>query len=93
MFGDKGMLQCANVPEDPVLLTSSASGPSSSPLLFSFPQRYELAYQLEHDHFIDCILDPSQTISVTHRDVAMVTKIAQACERSLKEGRVVKVEA
>ena len=44
------------------------------------------------DHFVDMILDRSVKCAVSRDDVLLSTRIANACERSQKEGRMVELE-
>lgn len=55
--------------------------------------RFKEAYEREMDHFLDLILDPATTkCAVSQDDVLLSTRIANACERSQKEGRMVQLE-
>ena len=44
------------------------------------------------DHFVDLILDPSTECAVSRDDVLLSTRIANACDRSQREGRMVELE-
>ena len=90
MLGSKGMLQVRNVQED-FTVSLTQGGESLSPLRYSFPERYKEAYELEMDHFVTVILDPSVPLKVTQEEVLLSNKIANACERSLKEGRTISI--
>ena len=85
------MLVCENPRVDAVHCYDS-EGSASSPLLYSFPQRYELAYCHELDHFIDVVLDPSKSLSVTREQTLLASRVANACIRSQEEGRMVELE-
>ena len=90
------MLTCAgtrrkrkeNVHETTVQ-SATQDGIQSMPYHRSFPDHYKQAYLEELDHFIDVMLDPSIPLSVTKEQTLLVTRIAEACERSAKEGRMV----
>ena len=66
----------------------SADGGKTPPLQHSFPQRYEQAYLQEMEHFISVVRDPSIPLAVTKKEVILSSRVADACERSLKEGLV-----
>ena len=85
------MLQVQNIPDDPVLW-SSKEGVASPMLQFSFPERYKEAYLLELDTFVSIVLDPSLPCPISKADVLLSSRVADACETSLKEGRVVTFE-
>ena len=91
MFGKKGMLVCENSHEEPVFCYGT-EGAISTPLFYSFPQRYELAYRHELDHFINVVLDPSKPLSVTRDQTLLSSRVANACERSQREGKMVELE-
>ncbi len=83
------MLQVLNVPEKPVICFDGV-GSSMPPLQYSFPQR---AYLQEMECFLSSVLDPSIPIPVTKRIVLLCSRIAEACERSLKEGKMVTLDS
>ena len=51
-----------------------------------------MAYEREMDHFVDMVLDRSVKCAVTRNDVVLCTRVANACERSYKEGKMVELE-
>jgi len=51
-----------------------------------------LAYRRELDHFIDVVLDPSKPLSVTRDQTLLSSRVANACERSQREGKMVELE-
>ena len=85
------MLVCENVTEDPVTCYSQ-DGVTSAKVVYSFPQRYEKAYRRELDEFIDVIRDPSLSLKVQRKDTLLTTRVANACEKSAQEGRMVPLE-
>lgn len=89
--GSDGMVTCENPHSDNVHLYRE-EGYSGSPFQFSFPIRYEVAYGNEMDHFIDVVLDPSKKLHVGKRDTLLASRVADACERSQKLGRMVSLE-
>lgn len=54
VLGDKGMLQSQNRQPTTTIL-STDKGLNSDPFCYSFPQRYEHAYAIELDHFVDVL--------------------------------------
>ncbi len=82
------MLQVENVPENSTH-SSTAGGTNIPQYLHSFPQRYKEAYERELDHFVSAVLEPASTLSVTKEEVLLSSKIATACEDSLKGGKVI----
>ena len=44
------------------------------------------------DHFVGLVLDPSKPCAVSKEHVLLCTRIANACERSQKEGKIVGLE-
>ncbi|XP_022649037.1 uncharacterized protein LOC111267770 isoform X2 [Varroa jacobsoni] len=90
VFGSKGMLQNANHrPNGVFAWTPDAS--SQDPILYSFPSRYQEAYEMELEYFLNLVSGRAKP-EVLQDDVLAVTKIASACEKSAKEGVVVELE-
>ena len=54
--------------------------------------RFKVAYEREMDHFVDLVLDPTKQCLVKKDEVILVSRIANACDRSLKEGKMVELE-
>lgn len=54
--------------------------------------RFKIAYERELDHFVDLILDPSKPCAVSRDDVVLCTRIANACEKSQKECKMVELD-
>lgn len=92
MLGEKGMLRVENVHKDPVQ-SANSDGVTSSTYLHSFPERYKQAYREELNHFVDVVLDPSIPLCVTKEQTLLSSRIAEACEISAKEGRMVEIAA
>ena len=84
------MLQVENIPKDPTT-TLTQDGKASPLLLHSFPQRYKEAYEMELDHFVSVVLDPSVPLMITKEEVLLSSEVADACERSLKEGKMITI--
>ena len=51
-----------------------------------------MAYEQELDHFVSLVLDPTKQCAVTRDEVLLCTRVANACERSHKEGKMVELE-
>ena len=85
VFGSSGMLQCNN-PVTNVVTHMTQPATMTSPAPYSFPQRYEQAYMLELEHFLDLVGDPRKTLKVQKRDTLRATQLAIACETSYKNG-------
>lgn len=89
-FGDKGMVQ-ANNQQPTSVIVSNASGVTTDPYFYSFPQRYEKTYAAELAHFVQVIQRKVEPI-LTHQDVRKVTILASACEESCETGKPVQVK-
>ena len=88
VFGANGMLQCKNPPTDDVaIMTEPAT--MISPAIHAFSQRYEQAYLLEFDHFLDVVCDPERSMIVQKRDALRAAQLADACQMSYRIGQVV----
>jgi len=62
------------------------------PPCFSFPQRYQEAYRVEVNHFVNLARGVEKTPRLTHLDIHNITVILKACQQSLKEGIPVKIK-
>ena len=82
------MLQCNNPPSDNVAIMTGAATMTSS-AIYMFSQRYEQAYVLEFDHFLDVVSDPQKAMMVQKRDAMRVAQLAEACQTSYRTGQVV----
>lgn len=83
------MIQVGNVPIDS-MKTFDKDGGTSSALQYSFPQRYKDAYLREMDAFISIVRDPaSSSRPVSKQEVLLSSRVADACEESLREGKMV----
>ena len=89
VLGSKGILQVENIQKDPT--TTLTQDGKASPLLQSFSQRYKEAYEMEVDHFVSVVLDPSVPLMITKEEVLLSSEVADACERSLKEGKMITI--
>jgi len=89
VLGDKGMLQAMNRQPTTVIL-STEKGISTDPYCYSFPQRYDVTYALELDHFAD-VLNGKVQPKLSHDDSRKVAIIADAAEHSARTGKPVKI--
>ena len=83
VFGSEGMVQSKN-PSASAVLVSNGKGISDDILESSFNTRYEVAYKLELDHFVDAI--HGGDLKVRKDETLAACKVAQACEDSFKSG-------
>ena len=88
VLGEKGMLRVENIHETPIL-GADQYGVTLPTYEYSFPERYKQAYIAELDHFVDVVLDPSIPLCVTKEQTLLASRVAEACGRSAKEGRMV----
>lgn len=89
IFGSKGMAKAENNTADTLLHFDDQGGHSALPLHF-FLERYENAYRVCLQSFIDCILHDKPS-PVNAHDGLMATAIGIAAMKSLTEGRNVKM--
>lgn len=89
VHGSKGMASAENAHEARVEV-ATASGYTRPPLLDFFMQRYEGAYRAEIAAFITAI-DQKQTPPTTGHDGLMALVLAEAANRSVTEGKLIKV--
>ncbi|WP_256761173.1 inositol 2-dehydrogenase [Cohnella sp. WQ 127256] len=88
-FGSKGVATADNdYPNTAVLSTEDGIWRDKPPHFFL--ERYNAAYVLETEQFIDCVLNGS-AVPVSGEDGWQAEKIAWAAKRSLHERRVVKL--
>lgn len=89
IFGSKGMMRC----ENPLKTTNhfyDGSGGHSDRHLDFFIDRYEKAYRLEMEAFINALRNKTP-MPVTEEDGLQAMRIAEAANRSLLESRPVKL--
>ena len=90
VLGSEGMMEVTN-PQSDSLMRSSGKGRSLSPIEYSFPQRYRIAYREELLAFARCVGDRSDA-PVSHEQARMNYIVAEAMEESHRTGRPIKVE-
>jgi len=83
--GTDGMLEAENRPQNTVVF-SGAEGSTRAPIDYSFPTRYFDAYRAEFACFLSCVRGEA-SVPITHRDVRLNHRIAEAAELSAREGR------
>jgi myo-inositol 2-dehydrogenase/D-chiro-inositol 1-dehydrogenase len=90
VFGSAGMLQTGNRPRT-LTLQAGKGGVVAPPIDFSFPTRYRDAYRLELECFLECVRGEREA-PVTRQDVLRTHGVADAAERSYREGQPVRIE-
>ncbi|MDH3684864.1 MAG: Gfo/Idh/MocA family oxidoreductase [Myxococcales bacterium] len=83
--GTHGLLEAENRPQNTVVF-SGAEGSTRAPIDYSFPTRYFDAYRAEFACFLRCVRGEAH-VPISHRDVRLNHRIADAAERSAREGR------
>jgi myo-inositol 2-dehydrogenase/D-chiro-inositol 1-dehydrogenase len=87
VFGRGGMLQVENRPQT-LTVSAAEAGIARPPVDPSFPTRYRDAYRAEFACFLDCVRGTRQ-VPITHEQVRRSHAVADAAERSFREGRPV----
>ncbi len=85
VFGSGGMLQVENRPRT-LAVRASEAGIARPPADHSFPTRYRDAYRAELECFLDCVRG-KRAVPITHEQVRRSHAVAEAAERSFREGR------
>jgi myo-inositol 2-dehydrogenase/D-chiro-inositol 1-dehydrogenase len=91
VFGSRGMLQVENQPRDRVV-RSRDDGITRPPVDTSFPSRYREAYQAELACFLACVRG-ERSVPIDYEDVRRSHRLADAAERSFREGAPVRIDA
>jgi myo-inositol 2-dehydrogenase/D-chiro-inositol 1-dehydrogenase len=89
VFGSKGMAASENVLEDNVNLSLENGSLASKPLYF-FLERYAKSFELEIAAFIQCLRN-GEPSPVSGSEARQSVLIAMAAERSMREGRLVRL--
>ncbi|NDW04854.1 inositol 2-dehydrogenase [Jiella pacifica] len=89
LLGSDGMLEARNEIENTVV-KSTAAGVSSAKPMFFFLERYMRAYQIEWAAFVDAV-EGGKPVPASVEDGVNALALAEAANRSLKEGRPVAV--
>jgi len=90
VYGDSGMVQVENKPTTSCVI-SNDTGVINDNVMYSFPQRFEEAYYLELDHFVQVALDGA-TPRVNHEDCRSAYIIADCAKRSADTKQPVKID-
>ncbi|CAK9826816.1 Uncharacterized oxidoreductase YrbE [Anthophora retusa] len=91
VFGPKGMITADNQLSLSVTTQYGLQGVNTPPILYSFPSRFINAYRRELDHFVDVVLGKDES-SVLPKETLAVSKIASACEESVRTGNMVEIK-
>lgn len=92
VFGNKGMVKVEN--ERPCHSTEvvvGQTGIQQTPIFYSFPSRYKLAYFYEMEHFLD-IVQHKVPMEVTSWQTLAVSKIATLAEKSARTGQTIDID-
>lgn len=90
LFGSKGMVISDNHRENHVTRHIAGATNIAAPLQHFFIERYQDAFTAELDNFIDAV-EGSAPLDVGFEDGRLALALADACFRSVAEGRVVPV--
>lgn len=88
LFGSKGMVISGNHRENQVTRHVAGSTNVSAPLQHFFIERYAEAFNAEIDHFVDAV-ETGAPVPVGFEDGRLALLLAEACIRSVAEGRTV----
>ena len=88
LFGDKGMVISENQRENHVTLHGRSATGVSAPLKNFFIERYKDAFAAEIDNFVDAA-EGRAPLEVDFEDGRKAMVLAEACIRSVAEGRTV----
>ncbi len=90
VFGSKGMLLNDNLRATTLRAYTERETETQAPLLNFFLERYEAAYRLELDAFVDAVIE-GRPMPVSARDGRQALRLADAALESAETGRLVKV--
>lgn len=92
VFGNKGMIKVENErPCHSTEIVLGHEGVKQTPIYYSFPSRYKLAYQRELEHFLD-VVQHGVPMDVTSWQTLAVSKIATVAEESARTGKAVQID-
>ncbi|RWS16328.1 inositol 2-dehydrogenase-like protein [Dinothrombium tinctorium] len=89
VFGNKGML-CSNGVRPTAVEHHSSIGTTQVPICNSFATRYAESYNIEVEHFINC-MKGTQQIEVKDFQTLAVNKVASCCEESAKHRKLIEI--
>ncbi|VDD82765.1 unnamed protein product [Mesocestoides corti] len=84
---DGGMLRSENQQASGIVL-SIPGATQSAPIKDSFPQRYDESYVQSLNVFVKCVLE-KRPAEISGHDVINISRLAHACDESLKSGQPV----
>ncbi|XP_022289416.2 putative oxidoreductase YrbE [Crassostrea virginica] len=87
VFGTKGMAMADN-PRRSSFTVDFMQGSTSPPLHYSFPQRFEKAFEMSVAHFYSCLSGEAKPL-VTKDECLLTAKIIEKAVESYKTGQVV----
>ncbi|XP_033216590.1 inositol 2-dehydrogenase-like [Belonocnema kinseyi] len=89
VFGPKGMVDASNEqPIHSVTRQNGLEGPQKTPIWYSFPSRFKLAYVTEFELFLDVVMGKKE-LPIKANDFIAINKIATACEESARTGKII----
>ncbi|XP_063927678.1 inositol 2-dehydrogenase-like [Zophobas morio] len=91
VFGQKGMIKAENRQPIYNVETYTERDVVRAPIHYSFPSRYQEGYENEMRHFLE-VLEGKTSLSIDTKDVLAVSKIATACEESVRTGNSVEIK-
>ena len=90
VFGDKGMLSAGHKrPSN--MVCNDGDGSHHLPMYYSFPSRYDQAFEAEVKHFVDLVRGKT-AVGVTEKQILAVSKVISACKESDRTGSPVVLE-
>jgi len=89
VFGSGGMVQANNILESNVVITNQLGALAEKPQHF-FLERYEQAYSLELNNFVQCIRNDAQPLA-TINDGLQALLLAEAAIESYRTGQAVRL--
>lgn len=91
LFGSKGMVISENHHQNLMTKHLAAATKVASPLQFFFIERYAQAFNSEINHFIDTV-ENGTPLAVDFEDGRLALVLADACIKSVAEGRVINIK-
>jgi len=89
VVGNKGAMVAENQRDEEVILRTP-EGDMTTPIQYSFPERYQKSYTAEIIHFLD-ILEGKAQCTITSESVINGIKAALAAEEACKSGKVTNI--
>ena len=89
-FGSAGMITAGNVARDTVQVLDEA-GTCAAPIAYAFPERYAESYRAQIAHFAEVAHGRASPAS-GYADGVAALALAEACQRSMREGRPIRLQ-